>query len=246
MTAFSAEALAALDADPTLRESLAKLPEPQAARPAGPARTSQLLGAGPGLDPDQFVNFAGATGTTNTCGQAAIASILRHYNVNLGNMGMGPWPNDLAIDQVVADGFKPDVMFGAWGTSGGTIALALQHYGLSSVSCGYVGVGGVACQGGWSWQQCWQTLQSWVTAGHPVPALVSAASVGLGLPVQAHWPIVLRIAGGQVTLGNCRGYGQGPQHLLELPVATFLDGWNFLAGAGCGYSHCFVVGSGSH
>jgi len=33
---------------------------------------------------------------------------------------------------VIADGFRPDVAFG-FGTSGGTIALALQHYGLAAV-----------------------------------------------------------------------------------------------------------------
>lgn len=266
MTAISDEAKAALADDSDLRENLARLPEPSTAPPAAEPPTAAtrsdaadlpgadalggagaLLTAGPGPDAAQFMNFQGATGTGNTCGQAAIASLARYYHVNLGNMGPGAWPNDMAINQVIADGFKPDVVAGAFGTTGGTIALALQHYGLSSVSCGYVGVGGVACQGGWSWQQCWQTVKQWVNAGHPVPVLVSAASVGIGLPVQGHWPVVLRVVeGSHVTLGNCRGYGQGSNYLLDVPEATFLDGWNFLGGTMCGFSHCFVVGSGRH
>ena len=176
----------------------------------------------------------------NTCGQAAIAAVADRLglNINVPRESNGHWNNDAAINRILADGHRPDVFFGKFGTSGGTIASALAAYGANNVTCGYVGVGGFMCQGGWSWEQCWASVQSWVNAGWPVPVLVDAHWVIPGQPVgSGHWPVMIDCGGGNVTLANCRSDGRP----IVLAQDAFLTAWNYLLGSVCGYSHCFVV-----
>ena len=67
----------------------------------------------------------------NTCGQAAIATILDYHKVDpfgLPRSG-GRWRDGDIIDALKNDGMGPDVIFGR-GTSPPRIQEALQKYGL--------------------------------------------------------------------------------------------------------------------
>lgn len=161
----------------------------------------------------------------NTCGQAAIASITDYHGLNPYNLPrVGQyWDDGQAIDAIINGGFGPDVVFG-WGTTGGRIRDALNSYGLNAS----VGFSGLFSSG---WQDQWQSLNSYVLQDLPVPVLVDVGALG-GSWWTAHWPIVYRIEGGYVYLGN-------PIGSSVVDESTFLSAWNcwFLP---YGFNHCGV------
>jgi hypothetical protein len=138
----------------------------------------------------------------NTCGQAAIASMLDFWHTHpfaiwktlRGTDGRFHWHDGEAIDAVKAAGFPADVVFG-WGTTPGRIAAALTTFGLpSEVShAGMFGIGG---------DQVWRRLQEYLSNGFPVPVLVDVNVFG-GPLAGYHWPVAYKIDHGRVYLGNC-------------------------------------------
>jgi hypothetical protein len=161
----------------------------------------------------------------NTCGQAAIASITDYHGLNpygLPRVGQY-WDDGEAIDAVINGGWGPDVVFG-WGTTGGRIRDALSSYGLQA----NVGFSGAFSSG---WEDQWQALNAYVSQNLPVPVLVDVGALG-GSWWTAHWPIVYRIEGDQVYLGNPIGSSVVDQ-------STFLSAWHcwFLP---YGFNHCGV------
>ncbi|SNY39068.1 hypothetical protein [Paractinoplanes atraurantiacus] len=162
----------------------------------------------------------------NTCGQAAIATIADFHGrdpYQLPRQGNGHWDDGQAIDAVIAGGFGPDVVFGL-GSSGGRIRDALQSYGLTAS----VGYSGFASAG---WQDQWATLKAYVSYRLPVPVLVDVGALG-GSWWTAHWPVVYRIADGQVYMAAAAGSA-------VVDEATFLRAWHcwFLP---YGFNHCAV------
>ena len=136
----------------------------------------------------------------NTCGQAAIASMLDYYHVDLGipRTNGTHWSSGEAIDRVKALGFGPDVVVG-WGTTPDRIKNAL-------VSCGVpaeVGHSGLFFNG---WPHEWNRLLAYVYySAIPVPVLVDSGMLG-GPAFSAHWPIVWKMeyssSGMRLYLGN--------------------------------------------
>ncbi|WP_211294266.1 hypothetical protein [Lentzea kentuckyensis] len=145
----------------------------------------------------------------NTCGQAAIASILDYHGIDPWGLSRshGRWDDGAAIDRVIADGFGPDIVFG-WGSSGGRIAAALRHYGLCARSRG------VFFQGGWA--AAWPELQNLLERDLPVPVLLDLGRLE-GKNYVFHWAIAY-------------AYDDQRVHLASVGTTTpthqqFLDAW---------------------
>ncbi|MEV0385560.1 hypothetical protein [Nonomuraea sp. NPDC050643] len=167
----------------------------------------------------------------NTCGQAAIATVLDFHGRDpfglprprLGVDGKQHWDDGEIIDALQNAGYRPDVVFGL-GSTGGLIRDALLANGLSA---------GVGWSGAFSggWQDQWRTLQAYVALGRPVPVCVDLGVFG-GSYFTAHWAVAYRIENDTVHLANCPW---APQ----VPVARFLQAWHcwFLP---IGFNHCGV------
>lgn len=143
----------------------------------------------------------------NTCGQAAIATLLDFHGKDPyglprpqhGNDGRDHWDDGAIIDSIKQNGFGPDAVFG-WGTTGGRMVDALRAYGIPS-SLGY-----------WTfWPQTylmqiqellWSELKNQISRGLPVPVLIDVGDLGASW-YTAHWPVVYRIEDDKVYLGNC-------------------------------------------
>jgi hypothetical protein len=158
--------------------------------PAPPPRI--VLNARPGVD-------------WNTCGQAAIATMLAHFR-------LGPF----AVEARLADGeaidrlrrgFGPDMPL-ALGTTAFRIAAALRAHGLGveRIDSGLGVCGDDACT----------RLRAHVATGTPVPACVESRR--LGGRTGFHWVIVLEADDSGVRLGN----GLGRDHLAW---PEFMDAW---------------------
>lgn len=170
---------------------------------------------------------------SNNCGQAAIATVLDFYGKEIGvprslpdsKDGKNHWQDATALEKIARDGFTPDVVAGAFGTSGGRIRDAFAHYGLRNCNVGFSGVNDIG------WGDCWTNLQNWVTSGHPCPALVDVGTLG-GQWWAAHWPVVYRIDDQNVYVTNWL--------TPSIPKDTFLAAWacHWLP---YGYNHCFVT-----
>ena len=224
---------------PTPRHSVvAVTEEDQAMRPRddgggggdGDGGGSDTGGGPPASGPNLLTSFHAYVNSRpdvdwNTCGQAAIASITDFHGLNPYNLPrVGQyWDDGTAIDAVINGGFGADVIFG-WGTTGGRIRDALNSYGLHAE----VGYSGLFSAG---WEDQWEALKRYVTQRLPVPVLVDVGALG-GSWWTAHWPIVYRIEGGQVYLGN-------PIGSAMVDEATFLSAWHcwFLP---YGFNHCAV------
>jgi hypothetical protein len=171
----------------------------------------------------------------NTCGQAAIATMVDFWKFDPWGLprdrhdprtGTGHWDDGVAIDAVIGDGFKPDVVLGL-GTTGGTVRNALQYYGLSDAA--------VAWSGAFSagWEDRWRELRDYLRQDFPVPVLLDCGALG-GTWHTAHWAIALRNAEGRVTLGAMNGLGES-----NPTEEDFLHAWHcwFLP---AGLNHCGV------
>jgi len=115
----------------------------------------------------------------NTCGQAAIASMLDHLGrdpfglprVRRGIDGRMHWDDGAVIDALINAGFGPDVAFG-FGTTGGRIRDALFAYGCNQAYEEHSGLFSAGWQGLWERLkvflrdlktpvQCLWTLEHW-------------------------------------------------------------------------------------
>jgi hypothetical protein len=217
--------------DPELKASMAKWPVPKASATQGPPNTKAPRMDGP---IQSFHSYFDPAGTTTTCGQAAIAALADFWELEIDGLPRDAndhWDNDTVVNKIIADGYGPDVMLGAWGTSGGRIVDGVTHYGSQFADCGYAGLSVTS-------DSCWQNVQSWVNAGYPVPVLVSANAIWSDQPaVAGHWPIIVNIADGVVYLANCNR----DDSLFALSVEAFLSAWNYLLGPAYGYNYCYVI-----
>lgn len=170
----------------------------------------------------------------NTCGQAAIATMLDYHGRDpfrlprdkQGIDGKKHWNDGAIIDKLKEAGWGPDVVFG-WGTTGGRITDALHQYGLNQV---YVDHSGLFSAG---WEQLWDRLKYFLrTLKTPVPVLVDVGALG-GEWYTAHWPVAYTIgSSNEIYLANC------PWKPI-VDQDTFLHAWhcNFMP---LGFNHCAV------
>jgi hypothetical protein len=174
----------------------------------------------------------------NTCGQAAIGTMLDFYNVNPFPDLPRPdhdnrdqkdhWEKGQIIDRLKADGVGPDVIFG-WGTTGGRIRDAMLKYGLTQAEVAW---GGGVQSGYYRSNELWARLQEYLYAGRPVPVLVDIGLLsGAGSGFTAHWPVAYKIEDGCIYLGN--GGGNSSPTFEEFRRAwsciRLPDGFNFCA-----------------
>jgi hypothetical protein len=126
----------------------------------------------------------------NTCGQAAVATVLAYF-------GVEPWSrpgitDGDAIDRV-SEEFGPDVPFGL-GTSAPRVAAALRHFGLE-VELVHSGIVGKRVR------SSLRALEGYLSRGIPVPVCIDDGLLG-GRPWAAHWAVATAIGDARVTLGN--------------------------------------------
>jgi hypothetical protein len=143
----------------------------------------------------------------NTCGQAAIATLLAH--ARLGPFAAGvPLDDGEAIDRVATE-FPADLPFGL-GTTAGRIARALRANGLAveRVHSGWFGRGAA---------RALERVRAHVAAGHPVPVCLDDRLLG-GAPGGAHWAIVTAMEGDAVRLENA-GLAE------PVTLARFMELW---------------------
>jgi hypothetical protein len=153
----------------------------------------------------------------NTCGQAAIASMVDFNKIDPWGLPRpgGYWNSGAAIDAVKGNGYGPDVMWGLFGTSPGRIRDALQHYGVPNVK--------LSDSGAFSENHGaqWNLLLAYVYySALPVPVLIDTGLLG-GTPWGAHWPIVWKMEKRPddmyLYLGN---WSSAP-----VKASRFLDAW---------------------
>lgn len=141
----------------------------------------------------------------NTCGQAAIATMLAHFR--LGPFALAaPLADGEAIDRL-RPRFGPDMPLGL-GTTIFRIAAALRAHGLGieRIDSGFGLCGDDACA----------KLRAHVATGTPVPVCVDSRR--LGGSAGAHWAIVVQADDAGVRLGN----GLRREHMAW---PEFMDAW---------------------
>jgi hypothetical protein len=142
----------------------------------------------------------------NTCGQAAIATVLDFHGADpfgLPRSSNGHWNSGQVIDALKHDGQGPDVVFG-WGTTPWRIEGALQRYGLSAVEVAPNPLGNARCReaAAKSRSQLFLDLEAYLATDRPAPVLVDLGAMG-GSYYTAHWPVAYKVENGKVFLGNC-------------------------------------------
>jgi len=159
----------------------------------------------------------------NTCGQAAVATVLAAH-------GVAPfvWPtfsDGAAIDRV-RQSFPPDVPFGL-GTSPWRLVAALAGFGVRAehVHSGWFGGIGAA----------YERLVAHVAAGRPAIVCLDMGLLG-GRPWTAHWTVVEQISGDTIRLGNVASAPSLEQPRFERAWRCRHLPW--------GFNHCAVLVGG--
>jgi len=146
----------------------------------------------------------------NTCGQAAIATVLAHFQLgpfSPGALRGGSIDDGAAID-AVRERFPADLPFGL-GTTAARIAAALRVHGLAVERI----------RSGWRERGATRVLErlaAHVGAGHPVPVCLDLGRLD-GTPLAYHWAVVTGITPEGVQLGN---FGVG-----VVTLDRFLGAW---------------------
>ena len=151
----------------------------------------------------------------NTCGQAAIATILDFHHIDpfgLPRNAQGFWNDGAIIDALIADGMGPDVIFG-WGTQPSRIAEALGKYGLDTHVSHYAPPVSKSPAG------LFDDLRAFLHRDLPVPVLVDMGPLDGGAFV-AHWPVAFKVADGRVHLANMGGANSKPT------IDLFISAWH--------------------
>jgi hypothetical protein len=143
----------------------------------------------------------------NTCGQAAVATLLAFHR--LGPFAGGADLDDAAAIDRVSAAFPPDLPFGL-GTSAFRMAAALRRFGLpvERLHSGWFGRG---------FERVLARVRARTACGDPVPVCVDDGMLG-GAPGGAHWAVLTRLAGDEVWLGNA-----GPA--AAIPLERFITAW---------------------
>lgn len=128
----------------------------------------------------------------NTCGQAAIASVLARFQV--GPFASGHRPSDGEAIDHVRRSFPPDLPFGL-GTSASRIAAALRHHGLAveRVHSGWFGRRASAAL---------RIVRSHLERDLPVIVCLDQGMLG-GPAFSAHWALLLEAGSGAAQLAGC-------------------------------------------
>lgn len=170
-------------------------------------------------------------GDDNTCGQAAVATILDFWGKDPWGLPRTKsgfpthkkyWDDGAAID-AVKKRFPPDVVFGVFGTSGGQVRNALKAYGFAQARVEHTGLFSHG------WEDRWKDLRRNVLLGRPVPVLVDVGRLGGG-NFAGHWAIAYRIENGMVHLGAMNA----PRN--KVSEKRFLEAWQCPAYP-LGYNH---------
>lgn len=175
---------------------------------------------------------------SNACGQAAIATILDFHGKDPFGLSRSKvdavdgklyWDDSAAIDAVIAAGFGPDTPRGLFGSTPSRLQGALAHFGLNAQ---------VTYNTAANADAAWQTLQTFVAQGRPVPVLVDCTNIG-GPKFGLHWAITYRIENNQVYLGNWRSE--------PFPRQVFMDAWkcSFIPGFVRDYHLCAIYATGA-
>ena len=166
------------------------------APPGGPPAVRVVRNTRPGVD-------------WNTCGQAAIATVLAYHRAGPFAGGGGAFEDGLAIDLVRLI-FPPDLPFGL-GTSAFRMAAALRTFGLAAerIHSGWFGHDIEFALG---------SVRDHVARGNPVPVCLDDGRIG-GAGGAAHWAVVLAIEGDRVWVGNAGIAG-------PLDLDAFMSAWS--------------------
>lgn len=135
----------------------------------------------------------------NTCGQAAMATILDFHKIDpfgLPRNSAGHWNDGQIIDALINDGMGPDVVFG-WGTTPTRLAEALGRYGLGVTATSFIPFFPR------SRSQLFADLRELLARDLPVPVLVSVSELGVPVPFGAHWPVAFKVENNRVHLAAC-------------------------------------------
>lgn len=190
---------------------------------SAPAPDRGAVEVTPAVIPPRIVRNARPGVDWNTCGQAAIATLLAH--ARLGPFAPGVALTDAQAIDWVGREFPADLPFGL-GTSAHRIAHALRTYGL----------GVERVHSGWFGRNTAPVLErvaAHVALGHPVPVCVDAGMLG-GAAGSAHWAIAVAVTDGHVRLGNT-----GLVEPVSLP--RFLELWRCRL-LPYGHNHAAILG----
>lgn len=159
----------------------------------------------------------------DTCGQAAVATMLAHFGLMpLDAPGLEGLEDGAVIDRIAAD-FPPDVPFGL-GTSAGQMRAALVAYGLAAR---HVHSGWFGRHLGYAFGH----LCAHVAAGLPSIVCLDDGRLG-GTPFSAHWAIVTDVRSDSVALAAAR--------VRELTLLEFLNAWRCRQ-LPWGHNHCALL-----
>ncbi len=154
----------------------------------------------------------------NTCGQAAVATVLAHFRTGPFANG-GPRDDGEALDVVRAT-HPPDVPF-ALGTSAFRLAAALRAHGLRVEHAHSGAFGG-------RFGDAWEHVSAHLAAAHPAIVCVDDGLLG-GRAWQAHWAVLGALDADGATLDGAR-----------VPLDRFVEAW------GCrmlpwSHNHCALL-----
>lgn len=173
-----------------------------------------------GIGPEYVRSFDNTTGMghDNDCGQAAIATMVAHWNLpvhtHIARTERDPrndrmYPrNDPFVDAVWRD-YPTDAGVNWW-TWKEQIAHGLRGYGMKNV-----GIGHSAALG--NGQEEWNHVTNWLKTGFPVVVLVDFGPL-TGHHYSLHWTILHHYDGSHVHLTNMGG-------LEKLEWGRFMGSW---------------------
>ncbi len=155
----------------------------------------------------------GAKNTSNTCGQAAIATLLTYHKLY-------PAVKDGSLIRKLEKAFPPDGYLGMVGTSWQRMTSMAKNYHLKP-----------------SWGKGEADLRSWVAAGYPVVVMMDVArdQGGWNLDRGGHWTVVYAY---DKNFYYCTNWENGP----AVSAVKFRKGWNtWLHNAAGGIGNMFMA-----
>lgn len=187
--------------------------------PAAEAEPEGRIGTASVHEPETFALTV--PGVTNTCGQAAAASIIKCWGKNRHG-------SDEALMQHLCSKYPPDLFGGGAGTSPWRIIEMLKDHGLRAGSTFIEpwlpgGFMNPANQPAWHAHRH-AVEESWINAGYPAIILADSGLVGHSQGWSAHWLVYHRSGGGQASL--CNMFGANNHYIKgTLPSSKLHEAW---------------------
>lgn len=159
----------------------------------------------------QYTNSDGKD-ASNTCGQAAIATLLTYWGLRQADKTNG-------LVRMVERSVPPDGIkwLGFNGTTAARLEWGLGRYGLKHTWVGASG-GGRGDHGYRARSR--EELKKWVAAGYPVMVMVDVGQAGWGVS-GLHWTVVYAYDDDNVYLTNW-----SPEGTTQCSWANFENGWH--------------------